>query len=55
MDLDGDGYYGASDILNLLAEFGCMAQCTSDITGDGTVSAQDILAYLALYGESCEE
>lgn len=55
LDLDGDGYYGASDILTLLAEFGCLAQCTVDITGDGTVSAQDILAYLALYGESCEE
>ena len=54
-DMDGDGLYGASDVLSLLAEFGCLSDCTVDITGDGTVSANDVLALLALYGESCTE
>ena len=52
-DLDGDGLYGATDILVLLSEFGCLSQCEMDITGDGAVSAIDILALLALYGDSC--
>ena len=54
-DFDGDGFYGAADILTVLAEFGCSAGCTVDITGDGSVSANDILALLALYGQTCEE
>ena len=54
-DLDGDGFYGATDILAVLTEFGCSSACTVDITGDDTVSANDILALLALYGQSCAE
>ena len=54
-DLDGDGFFGATDILAVLTEFGCFSGCTVDITGDDTVSANDILALLALYGQSCEE
>lgn len=54
-DMDGDGLYGAGDILSVLAEFGCLAECSADITGDGAVSANDILALLALYGEACAD
>ena len=54
-DMDGDGLHGASDILAVLAQFGCMSGCSADVTGDDTVSANDILALLALYGEACEE
>ncbi len=54
-DIDGDGYFGATDVLAVLTEFGCLSECTVDITGDDTVSANDILALLALYGQSCEE
>lgn len=54
-DLDGDGFFGATDILAVLSEFGCSSECTVDITGDGAVSANDILALLALYGQGCEE
>lgn len=54
-DVDGDGWFGATDILALLAEFGCTVDCSNDLTGDGTVSANDVLFLLALYGESCAE
>ena len=53
--MDGDGLHGASDILAVLAQFGCMSGCSADVTGDDTVSTNDILALLALYGEPCEE
>lgn len=54
-DLDGDGIHGATDILSVLAEFGCTSGCTRDVTGDGAVSANDILSLLALYGTFCSE
>ena len=54
-DLNGDGLHGATDILALLSEFGCLSLCNLDITGDGAVSANDVLALLALYGESCPQ
>ena len=54
-DLDGDGVHGATDILDVLSEFGCTSGCTRDVTGDGVVSANDILFVLALYGQSCSD
>ena len=52
-DLDGDGVHGASDILDVLSQYGCTSSCALDVTGDGVVSANDILFVLALYGQSC--
>ena len=52
-DLDGDGVHGATDILDVLSEYGCTSGCVRDVTGDGVVSANDILLVLALYGQSC--
>lgn len=54
-DLNGDGVHGATDILDVLSQFGCTQGCTMDVTGDGVVSANDILALLALYGQSCPD
>jgi len=53
-DLDGDGFMGVSDILGLLAVFGCNSgDCVGDIDGDGLVGVSDILTLLASYGNSC--
>ena len=54
-DLNGDGVHGATDILDVLSQFGCTQGCTRDVTGDGVVSANDILALLALYGQPCPD
>lgn len=54
-DLDGDGVHGATDILDVLSEYGCTSVCMRDVTGDGVVSANDILLVLALYGQSCSD
>ena len=52
-DIDGDGTIGVSDILGVLAEFGCEANCTVDLDEDGQVGVSDILEVLAQFGELC--
>ena len=42
-----------SDLLLVLAEFGCEGGCESDIDGDDTVSVADLLALLAVFGGVC--
>ena len=52
-DLDGDGSVTVGDLLELLANFGCVEACESDIDGDGSVSVSDLLALLAVFGTLC--
>ena len=42
-----------SDVLVLLAEFGCVTDCTADVNGDGLVTVADILAMLGGFGTPC--
>jgi hypothetical protein len=51
--LDNDGMVATSDLLLLLADFGCVSNCSSDISGDGIVSSSDLLVLLAAYGDFC--
>ena len=49
-DGDCDGVVGVNDLLDLLSQFGCSADCGwGDIDGDGTVGVGDILAWLSLF------
>lgn len=53
-DLDGDGFMGVSDILGILAQFGCnTGDCAGDVDGDGVTGVSDILLLLAAYGTGC--
>jgi len=55
-DFDHNGEIGASDILDLLVQFGNFVTCSEyDIDSDGYVGAQDILGILAAYGSECED
>lgn len=54
-DLNDDGIRSASDVLTLLAAYGCIANCgDADITGDGIVTAADILTILSVFGTVCD-
>lgn len=54
LDVDGDGLVGATDLLEVLSDFGEFAEgSATDVDGDGLVSVNDILSLLASYGESC--
>ena len=49
-DGDCDGVVGVNDLLDLLSQFGCTADCGwGDIDGDGAVGVGDILALLSLF------
>ena len=53
-DINGNGTVEVSDVLLLLSDFGCTADCTeADIDGDGAVSVTDVLLLLAAFGEEC--
>tara|TARA_B100000427_G_scaffold326542_1_gene335429 strand:+ start:519 stop:2375 length:1857 start_codon:yes stop_codon:yes gene_type:complete len=53
-DFNNDGSITVSDLLILLAEFGCENNCEADLSGDGIVSVADLLEILAVYGTLCE-
>ena len=52
-DLDGDGQVTVSDVLVLLADFGCANSCNADLSGNDITSVDDILMMLAAFGEPC--
>ena len=52
-DLNNDGIISVSDILVLLAEFGCSVNCENDINGDGGVNIQDLLIILSVFNTDC--
>ena len=52
-DLNGDGSVTVSDLLLVLAEFGCVDGCDSDVDGDSAVSVADLLGLLAVFGAVC--
>jgi len=52
-DISGDGIIGVSDVLMLLANFGCLLDCTEDVDGDGAITVSDILTLLGNFGDAC--
>jgi len=53
LDLTGDAFVTVSDVLIVLAEFGCTTDCEADITGDGLVTVTDVLSLLSGFGDPC--
>ena len=49
-----EGLIGIADILLLLGDFGCPAECNYDMNGDGGVTTSDMLVMLSIFGTSCE-
>ena len=53
-DFNNDGVITVSDLLTMLASFGCDEDCETDLSGDNVVSVADLLELLAIYGTECE-
>ena len=55
LDLNEDGIISVSDILILLGEFGCTANCANDLNGEGNgaVNIQDLLVILSVFNTVC--
>lgn len=52
-DLNGDNQVTVSDVLLLLADFGCNIGCSTDLDGDGSVSVSDVLILLSSFDTDC--
>ncbi|MDB4787102.1 hypothetical protein OAG26_00170 [Flavobacteriales bacterium] len=53
-DFNNDGVRTASDVLVVLAAYGCTEECGEpDLDGDGVVTAADVLAMLSYFGTFC--
>jgi len=52
-DINNDGSITVSDLLLVLADFGCVSGCSSDVDGDSAVSVADLLGLLAVFGAVC--
>ena len=53
MDVNNNGVIDVGDVLMVLADFSCPANCENDITGDGMISVADILLLLSSFGQEC--
>ena len=54
-DMNSDGQVNTSDLLILLAGFGCMSACTiGDVNFDDQVNTADLLLLLSLFQSDCE-
>jgi hypothetical protein len=53
-DFNFDGIISVTDLLDLLAEFGCSEGCLTDMNGDDFVSTADLLSILAIFGTVCD-
>ena len=55
-DFDESGLVEVSDVLNLLAYFGCYQDCVEyDLDGDDAVGTNDVLMVLGYFGQNCEQ
>ena len=54
-DVNGNGAVDVADVLLVLSDFGCSADCdtATDIDGDGGITVSDVLALLSSFGQSC--
>jgi hypothetical protein len=52
-DVNSDGNVTVADVLAILGEFGCNAECLADVDGDGSVTVGDILSVLSAFGQPC--
>ncbi|MGB0424838.1 MAG: dockerin type I domain-containing protein, partial [Flavobacteriales bacterium] len=54
-DFNADGQVNSSDLLLLLADFGCSSDnCDGDLNGDGDTNASDLLSFFGAFGGVCE-
>ena len=52
-DYDGDGERAVSDLLTVLAEYGCSSDCFTDNSLDGYVGVNDLMNMLSVFGSGC--
>ena len=52
-DFNFDGFVDTSDVLFMLSDFGCLANCLTDMTNDDITGTVDLLVFLSVFGFPC--
>ncbi|MBL7941941.1 MAG: hypothetical protein JNM00_04205 [Flavobacteriales bacterium] len=52
-DFTDDGVINTSDLLILMAGYGCTVSCTTDMNDDGVSNVTDILLFMAYFSTIC--
>ena len=50
-DIDGNGSVDVTDLLTVIADWGCTSGCAGDLDGNGVVNVTDLLAVISSWGE----
>ncbi len=50
-DIDGNGSVDVSDLLTIIADWGCSTVCDGDANADGSVDVADLLAVISSWGD----
>jgi len=51
VDTDGDGMVGATDLLDVIGDWGCIGlECTGDVSNDGLVNVRDFIDVFVFWG-----
>ncbi|MCB0760334.1 MAG: right-handed parallel beta-helix repeat-containing protein [Flavobacteriales bacterium] len=53
-DFNGDGMVNGADLLLMLAGFGCLADCPTEIDGVPGISTNDLIIFLGFFGNTCD-
>ncbi|MBX7052016.1 MAG: hypothetical protein K1X54_08280 [Flavobacteriales bacterium] len=48
-DFNEDGFVNMEDLNLIMADFGCINGCNSDLTGDGMVTVDDLISFIYYY------
>ena len=49
-DVNNDGYVNVGDLLQVIGDWGCLANCIGDADGNGIVTVADLLLVIANWG-----
>lgn len=52
-DFNGDGLRNVTDLLIMIAEFGCSVGCITDMNGDGISNGSDVVGFLGMFAMPC--
>jgi hypothetical protein len=48
-DFNEDGFVNTADLALIMAEFGCINGCNSDLNGDGMITVDDLISFIYFY------
>ncbi len=54
-DFNNDDLVSIGDLIILMADYGCTADCIADLDENGSVTASDVTLFLSMFGNDCTD